>query len=252
VPRRFALAVRAGLVAAGLAASVAAAATGDFPPYLPDPDRLSPDVRAEVQAIWRKRTISRAVVGQPAPVPIELYRLFVDRPEVTAAAGQHLGLPQYRVVRQGADLFDIEDNEGTRARYRVVLKGERERVLVARLQRSTRLVGDVSGASVSVLTFAPETASDGTPQVAQRVESVVRIDHRLMALVARILVPLFPQYADRKIAEVFNIAARVSAWGYGEPAEFCLWLGGQPEGAQHRQVFARYLPACGASGTPLK
>lgn len=244
--------MRAGFVAACLAAGVAGAATGDFPPYLPDPDRLSPDVRAEVQAIWRRRTISRAAVGQPAPVPIELYRLFVDRPEVTAAAGKHLGLPPYRVVRQGPDVFDIEDSEGVRGQYRVILKSDRERVLLARVHRSTRFVGDVSGASLSLLTFAPEKGVDGKPQVGQRVESVVRIDHRLMALVARILVPLFPQYADRKIAEVFNIAARVAAWGYEEPAEFCAWLGGQPEGAQHRQVFARSLPACGANGTPVK
>lgn len=163
---------------------------------------------------------------------------------MTAAAGQHLNVGHYRVSRTGDDAFDVLDNEGARAHYRVIQRDERHRLILARFYRKTRMVGDVSGAAITLLTFVPEVAADGQPQVTQRIESTVRIDHRIVALVATVLIPLFPEYADRKIGEVFAIAARVSGWAREKPEEFCAWAGAQPDGPRMRDAFAALLPAC--------
>jgi hypothetical protein len=228
-----------------LANAVASGWTGEaLPPYLREPERLPAATRAEVSAIWNGRTLSRTALGDPVRVPLDLYRLVLDTPEVTSSAGRYLGVAHYRVVRTGPDAFDVEDGEGARGDYRVVLRTPTERLIVARARRTLRLVGEVRGTTVTLLTLAPETGADGRPRVLQRLDSTVRIEHRVVAVVARVLVPLFPQYADRKIGEVFAVATRVAAWAAEEPQAFCAWLATQPDGPRHRETFAATLPAC--------
>lgn len=214
-----------------------------LPPYLTHPASLSAEARRDVHVIWKQRTLSRTASGPPARAPLELYGLFLDLPEVTAAAGQHLKIGRYQVVRTGPDAYDVTDAEGTRGHYRVIRREPRERVLIVRATRTTRLVGEVSGTTVTVVTLTPETTPDG-PRTTQRIDSAVRIDHRVVALIAKVLVPIFPEYADRKIGEVFGLAAKVSGWAREKPDEFCAWLGGQPDGARRKELFASQLPAC--------
>jgi len=61
---------------------------------------------------------------------------------------------------------------------------------------------------------------------------------------ARLLLPLFSGYADRKIAETFNVTARVSEWAAREPAAFCAWLAGSDGLPARRDVFSSVLPPC--------
>lgn len=226
-----------------LIATLALADDG-VPPFLGNPETLAPEVRGEVAAIWTRRTVTRTVTGQPARVPIELYQLVVDLPEVTAAAGEHLGAGRYRVARRGPDFFDVADAEGATGTYRVIVKRPGERVLLAHVHRRARLLGDVRGATITRLTFGESRDDDGRPVVTQRIETVARIDHRVAAFIARVLVPLFPGYADRKVAEVFTIAARVATWSVDDGPGFCRWLATQPEGGRYRQMFAPHVPAC--------
>lgn len=232
------------LIAVLAAATNVGAAAEDLPPWIPEPERLPLEIRAEISAIWKRRTIARTAAGQPAPVPIALYQLFVDAPEITAAAGLHLGVGKYRVTRQGADVYDVEDGDGARGQYRVIARNPIQRVVIAKIERTTRLIGHVRASSLSLLTLTPDIGTDGKPQIAQRVDNVVRIDHRVVALIAKLVLPLFPEYADRKIAEIFNVAAKVSAWGHEQPEAFCQWLAEQPDADRHRQTFGRELPAC--------
>ncbi|MBI2204214.1 MAG: hypothetical protein HYU41_10235 [Candidatus Rokubacteria bacterium] len=214
-----------------------------FPPYLGAAETWPPDLRREIRNVWAKQTVTRTVTGKPAEAPLDLYELLIDLPEITSAAGQHLGAGGYRVVRV-ADHFEVADSEGARGTYRVIVKRPGERVLLARVQRRARLLGEVRGATITRLTFA-ERREDGKVLVTQRVDTVARIDHRIAAMIAKILLPLFPDYADRKITEIFAIASRVAAWSVEDPAAFCRWLADQPDGAQHRATFAPKLPACG-------
>lgn len=216
-----------------------------FPPYLGPAEHWPADLRREITNIWAKRTVVRTVTGKPAVAPLDLYELFIDLPETTSAAGQHLGAGGYRVVRLAPDHFEVADSEGAQGTYRVIVKRPGERVMLARVRRRARLLGEVRGATITRLTFA-ERRDDGKPVVTQRVETVARIDHRVAAIIARILLPLFPDYADRKIGEIFTIASRVASWSLEDPGAFCRWLGDQPDGAKHREGFAPKIPACGA------
>lgn len=217
----------------------------DFPPFLPEPERLPAEIRAEVTAVWTRYTLTRAVSGQPARAPLDVFRLFVDLPEVTAAAARHLGLAKYRVRQLAPDFYEADDGDGAGGHYRVLVHDPDRRILLTWGSHRSGILGRITGASLTLLTFAPETGADGSPQVAQRVETFVRIDNRVAAYLARILLPLFSGYADRKIAETFNVTARVSAWAHEDATAFCHWLGSQSEGARYRNEFARVLAPCG-------
>ena len=236
----------AGLLTATslLVLSAGRAQAADFPPFLPEPERLPAEIRTEVASVWTRHTLTRVVSGQPARAPLDLFRLFVDLPEVTAAASRHLGLAKYRVRQLGPDHYEAEDGEGAGGNYRVLVRDPHRRVLLTWGSHTSWILGRITGASLTLLTFVPETSADGGSQIAQRVETFVRIDNRVAAFITRILLPLFSGYADQKIAETFNVTARVSAWAHGDPTTFCQWLGSQPEGVRHRAEFARVLAPC--------
>jgi hypothetical protein len=216
----------------------------EFPPFLRGGGEFPPDVRAEIVGVWKGYTLTRAVEGQPARAPLEVYRLFVDYPDVTAAASRHLGLAKYRVQALGPDRFAAEDGEGATGTYRVLLQEERRRIMLTRGSHEGRILGRIAGASLTILSFEPRARGDGVPEVAQRVEAFVRIDNQVAAFFARLLLPLFSRYADRKVAETFNVTAKVSEWAAGEPSAFCAWLRG-PEGVPaRREAFAALLQSC--------
>lgn len=221
--------------------SSSSALCGDFPPFLPFPERLPSEIRSEVVSVWRGYTLTRAVNGQSARPPLDLVRLFIDLPVVTVAASRHLGLANYQVRQIGpTSYYEVEDGEGARGTYRVLFEEPYRRVFLASGGRPIRILGQVTGAALTVLIFRPEVGLDGRPWVAQRVETFVRVDNTIPAFFARILAPLFPGYVDRKIGEGFNIMASVSGWAYENPRAFCHWLGKEGEVAPYHTEFSSY------------
>lgn len=216
----------------------------EFPPFLRGAGEFPPDVRAEVVSVWNGYTFTRAVEGRSAHVPLESYRLFVDHPEVTAAASRHLGLAKYQVQPLAPDRYAAEDGEGASGTYRVLLQDNHRRVMLTRGSHEGRILGRISGASLTILSFGVRTGDDGVPAVAQRVETFVLIENQVAAFFARLLVPLFSRYADRKIAETFDVTAKVSEWAAREPIAFCAWLASPAGVPARREAFAASFPSC--------
>ncbi|MBI2360523.1 MAG: hypothetical protein HYV04_16745 [Deltaproteobacteria bacterium] len=216
------------------------AVAGEFPPFVPWPERLPIEIQSEVMSVWSRHTFARAVNGQPAHAPLDLFRLFVDLPEVTVAAARHLGFGDYTVRQLGSASYQVEDSEGARGTYRVLAQDAHRRLILASGSRPGWIFGRIEGASLTLLTFSPEPSADGRPRVAQRLETLVRIDNRVAAFSIRILLPIFSRYADRKIAEGFSITARVSSWAHENPKTFCRWFSRQTKGAFYRTELAAY------------
>ncbi len=219
-------------------------AAEEFPPFLPGAGTFPPEVRAEILSVWKGHTLTRVVDGRPARAPLEVYRLFVDHPDVTAGASRHLGLTKYRVQALGAERFAADDGEGATGTYRVLLQDERRRIMLARGSHEGRILGRIGGASLTILFFESRAGRDGVPEVAQRVETFVRIDNQVAAFFARVLLPFFSRYADRKIVEAFNVTAEVSQWAAREPAAFCAWLSSADGVPDRRATFAALLQSC--------
>lgn len=219
-------------------------AAEEFPSFLPAAGEFPPSVRAEIASVWNHHTLRRVVDGRPARAPRKLYRLLVDHPDVTAAASRHLGLAKYRVLALGPDRFVADDGKGALGSYRVLVREEGRRVMLARGSHKGRILGRIGGASLTILSFESQLGEGGTPEVAQQIEMFVRIENAMAAFLARLLLPLFSGYADRKIAETFNVTSEVSEWAAREPTAFCAWLK-SPEGEpSRRDAFAPVLSPC--------
>src|SRR5439155_243252 len=71
----------------------------------------------------------------------------------------------------------------------------------------------------------------------------VRIDNRVAAAIAKLLVPLFGYLADRKLVEGIRVSAAIAEWAVEQPAEFCAWLAQEPLGPERRaRILAALLP----------
>jgi hypothetical protein len=218
-------------------------AADEFPPFLAGASEFPAEVRTEIISVWSDYTLTRVVEGRPARAPLEIYRLFVDHPEVTAAAARHLGLAKYRVRALGPNQFAAEDGEGAQGTYRVLLKDDRRRIILSRGRYEGRILS-VIGASLTILSFEPRAGEGGVPAVSQRVESFVQIENPVAAFFARLLLPFFSGYADRKLTETFNVTAEVSEWAVRNPSAFCAWLA-SPDGVPASlEAFGPIFVAC--------
>lgn len=222
------------------AVAVAATAHAAWPPFLPPPETFPPGVVEDVDRIWRQPTLSRTVDGRSAAVPLQTYLIFVDVPEVTAAAARFLKLAKYEVRALDADFYAADDHEGTRGSYRVLVRESGRRVILSRGEHHGRLLGTVRGSALTVLDFE---GRDG--RVDQRLAAHVLIDSPALARLARLLAPLFGWLADRKLGEAFAVTAKVAEWAVERPAEFCEWIERQPIPALRRERVASALLACG-------
>jgi hypothetical protein len=210
------------VVLAAAVASSARAVTG-WPPFLPPRETLSPDVASSIERVWTAPTLTRWVEGSPAHVPFDVYRRFVDSPEVTAAAARHLALAQYEVRMIDEQLYEADDHRGARGFYRVLVREPGRRVILSSGWHTSTLLGTIRGQALTVLTF--QSAGWVTTQ---RLAAYILIENRIAAFLARALIPIFGGLADRKLAESFQVTAQVAEWAVSKPVEFCEWLASGP------------------------
>lgn len=231
----------AALLAAGAGHPLAAAEPPwpAWPPFLAPPTAYGPEVAAAVERVWREPSFRRTVRGRPAPVPFEVYVVFVDTPEITAAAARHLALAPWEVTLVGDDEYVADDGEGARGRYRVLAREARRRVMLSHGEHSSLFLGQIQGSALTVLELEPHP-----DRVEQSLTAHVLIDNRVAAALARLLIALFGFVADRKLTEGFEVTAQVAAWALEQPEDFCAWLARGAFRPERRARVARALPAC--------
>jgi hypothetical protein len=211
-----------------------------WPPFLPAREALGAEVVARVERVWSAPTLHREVEGRPVAVPLDVYVLFVDAPEVTAAAARRLGLARYTVESLGDGRYRADDGDGARGEYAVLVRAGTRRVVVSTGAHSSGFLGTIRGGALTLVEFEPRGDETG-----QRLSAWVLIENRAAAALARVLVTLFGFLADRKLREGLDVTAAVAEWAAGHPGEFCAWLAAEALAAPRRQRLAEAL-ACGA------
>lgn len=227
------------LLAALAARASAETPRGTWPPFLEPPETFPTDVVAAVERVWIDPTISRTVKGRTAHVPFDLYVVFIDTPEVTAAAARYRKLARYEVQVLGDDRYRAEDHEGARGLYRVLVRETNRRVVLSWGEHSGSILGTIRGSALTVLDLAPRAGA-----VDQGLTAYVRIDNAVAAALARLFILIFGSIADQKLAEGFSVTARVAEWANEQPGEFCEWLGREPLAPERRERLLGVLPGC--------
>jgi hypothetical protein len=217
--------------------AVVVAAQPAWPPFLPGRDRISPDIAAAGEHVWNQPTLQRSVRGPTvAAVPVGLYEAFIDAPDITAAAARHLGLARHEVRAVDTDTYEASDRDGARGRYRILVREPGHRVILSWGEHAGGLLGTVSGSALTELHFAARGGG-----VEQQLSAYVRIDDKLTARLARLLVPFLGFIADRKLAEGLVLCAQAASWAAARPDQFRAWLGTQPISQERRDVMLRQL-----------
>lgn len=194
-----------------------------------------------MERIWTDPTLTRTVRGRPAHVPFEVYGAFVDAPDVTAAAARFRRQARHEVEALDDDWYRATDNDGSRGIYRVILREPLRRVVVSWGEHSGRILGTISGSALTVVEF-----QENATGVEQVLTAYVRIDQPVAAAFARLLIPIFGHFADRKLAEGFAVTASVAEWAVEQPREFCEWLAREPLPAARRERVLPVVPGCAA------
>ena len=210
-----------------------------WPAFLASRDGFPPEVVSTVERVWSEPTLHRTVHGRPARVPFAIYAAFVDSPDVTAAAARFRKLAPYEVEPLDEDRYLADDHDGARGVYRVLVRESHRRVMVSWGQHSSRILGTIHGSALTDLELTPRGDA-----VEQTLTAYVRIDNRLAAAIARLLIPLFGFLADRKLAEGIDVSAAVAEWAVEAPDAFCAWLVDEPLRPERRARILAVLPSC--------
>src|SRR2546425_12109134 len=91
--------------------------------------------------------------------------------------------------------------------YRVLVREPNRRVMVSWGQHSGSILGTIRGSALTVLDL---TTHDDA--VEQTLTAYVRIDNRVAAAIAKLLVPLFGYLADRELVEGIRVSAAIAEW----------------------------------------
>jgi len=211
----------------------------EWPVFLPPRDGFPTDVVAAVERTWADWTLHRTVRGPTVQVPFDLYSALIDTPDLTAAAARYKRYTKDDVRPVGDDVYEASDHDGARGFYRVLARERDRRVIFSWGEHSGRLLGTIRGDALTVLTLLP---ADG--RIEQALTVYVRIDNRFVAAVARALILLFGDIADRKLSEGVVVATRVAEWAATQPGEFCGWLGRSDLPPARRAPVQNLVPGC--------
>src|SRR5262245_16626990 len=212
-----------------LAADSEGARVASWPPVLGARAGYSAELSAAVERVWDQPTLSRTVNGPSARVPIELYTAFIDVPEVTAAAARFRNFASYHVQPLDNDRYRADDGDGARGFSQVLRRDGLRRVIFSRGEHTGAMLGTISGSALTVL----DIATDGD-RVQPTLTAYVRIDDRVTASLAQILIASFGFLADYKLAEGLRVTKAVAEWAVDPSGGFCEWLVREPLPAASR------------------
>jgi hypothetical protein len=218
-----------------------------WPPFAPARETLTPRVAAGIERVWTNPTLVRTVEMEPAAVPFEMYAVFIDVPDVTAAAARRLHLAKYQVHMLDDGWYEADDHEGASGLYHVVSREGGRRVVLSWGSHRGALLGTIRGSALTVIELDDRHQFTG-----QRLTAYVVIDNPVAAALARVLIPIFGDIADRKLTEGLAVTSQVAAWAMTRPAEFCDWLERAALPAVGRERVQTVLPQCGPVSTALR
>jgi hypothetical protein len=222
-----------------LATGAGGAPVGPWPPALNSRESYPLDVSAAVERVWSDPTLSRTVKGRAARVPLDVYRAFLDAPDVTAAAARFKGFAKYDIRALDDSHFMASDGAGARGSAEVLRRERRRVVMLSRGEHTGPFLGTISGSALTVIDLEPQRHGVDPTLVVY-----VYIDNPLAASLARTLVPTFGFIADRKLGEGMRVTAEVAEWAVDPSGGFCEWLAREPLPPARRNRVLTAIPSC--------
>lgn len=164
-------------------------------------DQLVRETRCLLAPVINSHTTSGAMGPLQAGITEELYEYILDRPVVTAALVDRLGLGTYRFIEAGPRRFWIDDGDGTQGLLTLVHQQGGSRIYHIDGYHQGHVFLRVRAMAVVFLTLKPESGTSTTASIV----AFVRLNDRWLAGIVRILKPLLEEGITRKVTRGFEV-----------------------------------------------
>jgi hypothetical protein len=174
-----------------------------------------------------------------------VFEYLIDRPDFAATAGRILGIVKYRIVKEREGLFWGDDAHGATGTFELMHAEAGKRVYLATGTFVKRFLPTIRGRIVLIIAFEPATDQAGGTSVINHVRGYLRIDNRILGILARIARPVVGPIVDKKVLRTFAAASRLTERASHDPAGLYHSLETSPEiQKEDLRKFRRTLRCC--------
>ncbi len=172
--------------------------------------RLDPTEAEQIRMVIEHSTLQKSVElfrfrSQPA-----IFEFLLDHPDFAAAVARELRIARYRITPRSDGTYDAVDMQGIRGSFHPLYIAHGERVYGGVGSYRPRFFPSFSGRAVVRLRYQHRFDSEGLPVVENHTEVYIRLDNRIAAFFARLLLPFLQRVVDQKVNQALTIAKRVS------------------------------------------
>lgn len=214
-----------------IAASIAAAraATGGQDQRLDIPwEGIAVASQRRARDVTEHAIFSRDLHGVPVKSSAMVFDYLIDHPDFAATAGRILGIVKYRVVKERDEVFWGDDAHGTTGTVGLMHAGPGRRIYLATGTFVKRFLPTIYGRIVLVMAYEHRTDQTGKSLVINDVRGYLRIDNRIVGVLARIASPMVGPIVDRKVLRTLATASRLTEQASHDPTTTLPQSGGQP------------------------
>lgn len=172
--------------------------------------RLDPTEAEQMRMVIEHSTLQKSVErfrfrSQPA-----IFEFLINHPDFAVAVARELRIARYQITPRSDGTYDAVDMQGIHGSFRPLYTAHGERVYGGVGSYRPRFLPSFSGHAVVRLRYQHRFDPGGLPVVENRAEVYVRLDNRIAAFFARLLLPFLQRVVDQKVNQALTVAKRVS------------------------------------------
>jgi hypothetical protein len=195
---------------------------------------------------------TRGTIGPlETPVGLELYEYLLDRPVVTAALVERLGIGTYRFVPRGPGEFWVEDGDGTEGLVTLIQQHADTRIYYIEGNHHGHIWSTVHATAVVFMKLEPTPAKAAT--VSTSLVSYARLDDKLFRGLVWLLRPLLEDAITRKLTRGFEATYLLGQRIAEDPARILQEVPTLPfEDADEARHFVSLIPSTPSISQPAE
>ena len=202
------------LIAVVLTTGPAEAPAGPAPEL---PAELPQAVRARLQPVAERASLSVKVNGQSFIGRREVFEFLLDRPDFATHVTRALKLARYKIWRTPTGL-GLDDGWGTVGTFETVWAAAGHRVMYARGVYQHKILPDIHGEAVVSIDYGLEPVGNGRSQISTAVTGFVKLDSRLLAMASRMASSVARAKGEKEARGLVGLFARTTQAIESDPA----------------------------------
>jgi hypothetical protein len=178
---------------------------------------LARTTRERLRDVIEQAVFSRELHGIVVQSEPSVFDFLIEHPDVAASAGRVLGIVRYRVVKERDGRYWGDDAHGASGFFELLHAEPGKRVYLAEGTFVKRYLPTIRGRIALVLAFEHRVDHRRQGQVLTDVRGYLKIDNRVLGILARIARPVVGPIVDRKVLRTFHAASKLAEQASRDP-----------------------------------